>query len=274
MAFGFGSEIFRLTEDERDEALATVVEATAGRAVVVGNGLAGRTRAALDRVRRAAAAGADAVMAAPPAHGASDDDSLFRHFLALAGAGVPLVVQDAPGMTGGIELSLPLLGRLAREVDEVVALKLEAVPTPPKVERAVELVGGHATVLGGGGGLELLDELERGANGTMPGPAVPELFGRVFALQRAGRRREAREAFHRLLPLLVVALRGMDAFLFVQKEILRRRGVLDSARLRAPSAPPDPALAAELEVLLAELEIPVHPEPVAPSAPADGTGSR
>src|SRR4051794_12183400 len=69
IAFGFGSEIFRLDEDERDEALATVVDEADGRLPVVGNGLAGSTRAGVARVRRALELGADAVMVVPPAHG-------------------------------------------------------------------------------------------------------------------------------------------------------------------------------------------------------------
>jgi 4-hydroxy-tetrahydrodipicolinate synthase len=259
VAFGFGSEVFRLGEDERDEALATVVDEVDGRLPVVGSGLAGSTHAGLARVRRALELGADAVMVVPPAHGATDDESLFEHFSALAGVGLPLVVQDAPGMSG-VELSVPLLGRLARELAEVVSLKLEAPPTGPKIERVLEVVAGHVTVLGGGGGLELLDELDRGADGTMPGPATPELFARVWSLRRAGRRAEARTVFHRLLPVLVVSLRSLDTFLFVQKEILRRRGVLVSARLRAPSTKPEPALVRELESLLAELDVPVNPD--------------
>jgi hypothetical protein len=47
----------------------------------------------------------------------------------------------------------------------------------------------------------------------------------------------------------------MDTFLFVQKEILRRRGVLPSARMRMPSERIDPIFLTELDAMLADLGI-------------------
>ena len=68
--FGFGSEVFRLTEAERDAALEVVVGHTAGRAIVIASVLAGSTSAAVERAETARAIGADAVMLPPPAFSA------------------------------------------------------------------------------------------------------------------------------------------------------------------------------------------------------------
>jgi dihydrodipicolinate synthase/N-acetylneuraminate lyase len=253
--FGFGSEVFRLTEAERDAALEVVVRQTAGRAHVIANVLAGSTPAALERAEAARAIGADAVMLPPPAFTAPDPQALFHHYETVASeVGCPIVVQDAPGMSG-IELSAELLVRLAHEVGEVVALKVEAEPSAPKIGRIVRALDSDVAVLGGGAGLDLLHELDRGAHGTMPGAALADAFVRVWSLHRAGRREEARREFDRLLPLLVLGTRSLDTFLFVEKEILRRRGVFSTAHLRLPSPPAEPELAAELARLLDTLGV-------------------
>jgi 2-keto-3-deoxy-L-arabinonate dehydratase len=109
-------------------------------------------------------------------------------------------------------------------------------------------------VRGGGAGLNLLHELARGAHGTMPGAALADAFLRIWKLYRADRRQDARREFDRLLPLLVLGTRSLDTFLFVEKEILRRRGVFSTARLRLPALPPEPELGAELDRLLDALD--------------------
>jgi 2-keto-3-deoxy-L-arabinonate dehydratase len=254
--FGFGSEVFRLTEAERDTALEVVVRQTAGRALVIANVLAGSTAAAVARAEAAKAIGADAVMLPPPAYVAADQQGLFQHYATVASkVGSPIVVQDAPGMSG-LELSVELLLRLAHEVEHVVALKVEAEPSAPKIDRVVRALDAEVAVLGGGAGLDVLHELDRGAHGTMPGAALADAFLRVWTLHRAGRREDARREFERLLPLLVLGLRSMDTFLFVEKEILRRRGVFSTAHLRLPAPPVEPALVAELEALLDRLGVP------------------
>ena len=254
--FGFGSEVFRLTEAERDAALEVVVGHTTGRAIVIASVLAGSTAAAVERADAAKAIGADAVMLPPPAFSTADQQALFHHYETVAReVGIPIVVQDAPGMSG-VELSPELLLRLGHEIEQVVALKVEAEPSAPKIGRIVKGLDSDVAVLGGGAGLDLLHELDRGAHGTMPGAALADSFIAIWRLHRADRRKEARREFERLLPLLVLGTRSLETFLFVEKEILRRRGVFSTARLRLPAPPPEVELRAELDKLLEGLDVP------------------
>jgi len=253
--FGFGSEVFRLTDAERDDALDVVVQHTAGRAHVIANVVAGSTAAAVRRAEMAKAKGAAAVMLPAPVFSSVDQAALFTHYATVAETvDLPIVVQDAPAMSG-TELGTDLLARLARELEQVVALKIESEPSAPKIGRLVAELKGEATILGGGAGLDFVHELDRGSDGTMPGPALADWFQRVWRLHREGQADEARDVFQRLLPLLVLALRSMDTFLFVEKEILRRRGVVTTARIRLPVRPPEPALLVELDSLLEQLEL-------------------
>jgi dihydrodipicolinate synthase/N-acetylneuraminate lyase len=97
--------------------------------------------------------------------------------------------------------------------------------------------------------------LQRGACGTMPGPAYPELFAAAGRLHAQGDRRQALELMARAMPLMLLGHRDMDTFLFLQKHVLTRRGVLPSAHLGRPHRPLDPHLPAEIDELLDSLEL-------------------
>jgi hypothetical protein len=64
----------------------------------------------------------------------------------------------------------------------------------------------------------------------------------------------ARNLFARYVPTLVLALRSIDIALWTAKELLRRRGVLSEAHLRAPCEVVDAGFVAELDASLADLE--------------------
>src|SRR5699024_9661656 len=96
-------------------------------------------------------------------------------------AAVDIVFQDAPQHTG-VELSPRTLARLIVEIPKVAAVKVE----PPR--GATEKIGqvrqalGDApgAIIGGLGGRDLVHELLRGGTGTMPGPALPDLFQQIL----------------------------------------------------------------------------------------------
>ena len=255
LGFGFASEGLRSTDAENDAALRVVVDQVGGRALTFAHVTAGSTAAAIERVKVAAALGAGAVMLPAPILASSSEDVLFSYYAAVASeTATPIIVQDAAFFSGP-EFSVGLLERLAREIDQVVALKVESVPSAPKIGHVVEAVGDAAVVLGGGSGIDFLHELERGAGGTMPGPAFTDHFSRIWSLFSEGHVRESRQLFHALLPILVLTQRSLDTFLFTEKEVLTRNGVFASAKLRAPAPDPDAALVGEIETLLRELDV-------------------
>jgi 4-hydroxy-tetrahydrodipicolinate synthase len=87
----------------------------------------------------------------------------------------------------------------------------------------------------------------------MTGFAYPEMLVSVCALFAAGRNDEAEDLFDVYLPL--VRHEQQPGFgLAVRKEILRRRGAIRSAAVRAPGPKLDADDIAELDRLLARLE--------------------
>ena len=105
-------------------------------------------------------------------------------------------------------------------------------------------------ILGGLGGVFLLEELLAGAAGVMTGFAFPEVLVKVVALYRAGRVDEAAETFYRFVPLMRFEFQegiGMA----IRKEVYRRRGALADGSTRAPGASLDEGTRAALDRVLA-----------------------
>jgi dihydrodipicolinate synthase/N-acetylneuraminate lyase len=249
--FGFGSESHRLAAEELEEATARAVASSAGRLGIVGNAEMTSVVAGAEAVRRVRRAGAQLAMLRPSGFDGVGDDELFDTVAAVAeGGGVALVVQDAPQSTG-VQMSPRLLARLLHEIPGVAAVKVEPPAPAPKMARILEeLSGAPGVIVGGAGGLDYLHELERGAVGTMPGPAYPEIFGAVESLHAAGERRQAFRIFSRVLPLMTLCSRDMETFLYVQKHVLVRRGVLRTTHLRRPHRVIDERLSAEVDELM------------------------
>jgi dihydrodipicolinate synthase/N-acetylneuraminate lyase len=143
------SEQFLLADAERETLQDARLRHVAGRVPVIVTCSHFSTRIAVDRARRAAAAGAAMVMLMPPYHGAglsADEAGVVEHFARVAdAAGIPLMVQDAP--LSGVTLGVALLARLARELPLVRHFKIE-VPGAAAKLRALVAAGG-AAIAGG-----------------------------------------------------------------------------------------------------------------------------
>lgn len=250
-ALGVTGEVARLTERERDLVVATVIEQAAGRVpIIVGTSADGVTTC-IEYSRRAQAAGAAAVMVSPPRALKINSESVVGHYQSLAAAvDLPVVVQDYPPIQG-FSIEAHLLARIVREVPAAGNIKLEDPPTPFKAARILAELKGHpVSILGGLGGVFLLEELMAGAAGAMTGFAYPEILVEIVRRFRAGDVNGAADIFYRTVPLMRFEFQegiGMA----IRKEVLRRRGALASATIRLPGARLDAGTQAALERVLA-----------------------
>ncbi len=255
---GMMGEAPKLAPAEADRFVAHVLGHVEGRLpVVVGVSAAGTDN--LARLAHSAmAAGAAGVMVAPIG-GLGTEEKIVRYYAevcAALGPEVPLVYQDYPQSTG-VPISVPCLQHLVAEHPQLVMLKHEDCPGLGKLSRVVEAGRSgemrRISVLVGNGGLYLPQELARGADGAMTGFAYPEMLVGVVEKFRAGEAEAAEDLFDAYLPL--VRYEQQPGFgLAVRKEVLRRRGVIASARTRAPGPALSPADHAELSHLMARLE--------------------
>jgi 4-hydroxy-tetrahydrodipicolinate synthase len=182
-----------------------------------------------------------------------NDDAVRRHFLRVAEAvpELPVVVQDLPAL--GVWMSAELIGRMATEAPNLAVVKLEEEPTAPKVERLLAANPG-LRVLGGLGGEMLIEELRRGAVGTMTGFGYPETLVAIMRDWRAGDQVAAVERFHRWIPLIRFENQQL-LNLPIRKHIYMRRGAMASDKVRAPGPTLDEQTKADLEDLLRRLDL-------------------
>ncbi|MEP6943670.1 MAG: dihydrodipicolinate synthase family protein [Betaproteobacteria bacterium] len=252
---GVASEVEQLAADEREQLVALVARQVGGRVPLVlgasGADLASSTR----YMRQAAQLGAAAVMVMAPARFAGDAAGLLAHYRALADAApLPIMLQNAPPPAGaGFEMAS--IAPIVAAVPAVRYVKEEAAPCGQRISallgrpelRDAAHFGG---VLGGAGGRYLQDELARGAIGTMPACELADLHVALMRAWRDGRRLEARTLYNRSLPLL----NFQAVFRWsMTKEVLRRRGVIDSAFVRAPGPRLDAQDQQELGTMLDEI---------------------
>lgn len=250
-ALGVTGEVARLNDRERRLVVETVVAQMAGRARVIVGTTADGVRTCIERTREARELGASGVMVSPPRAAKPKSEAVVAHYQALAAAvDLPIVVQDYPPIAG-FAMEPALLARIATEVPAARTIKLEDPPTPLKTARILAAAGETSVaILGGLGGVFLLEELMAGAAGVMTGFAFPEVLVQVVTLYRAGRFDEAASAFYRFVPLMRFEFQegiGMA----IRKEVYKRRGAIADASTRAPGPVLDAGTRAALDRVLA-----------------------
>jgi len=255
---GMMGEAQKLSDTESAAFAKYFIERVAGRVpVVVGVSHAGTDN--LVRLSKTAMdAGANGVMIAPAA-GLKTDIQLRDYFAALfkrLGPDIPVCFQDYPLGTG-VNISVPAFLQMVDEHPSLVMFKHEDWPGLRKLQQVRRGCDGTArrriSILTGNGGLYLPQELHRGADGAMTGFAYPEMLVQVCEMFFAGRADEAEDMFDSYLPL-VRHEQQIGVGLAIRKEILRRRGAIASAAVRAPGPRLDRDDIVELEALMQRLE--------------------
>ena len=242
----------KVTDAERSLIIDAVLTRANGRVPVCVTVSAASGFRAVEYAREARAKGAHSLMLSAPPLARPNDDAVRRHYLRVAQAvpELPVVIQDLP--TLGVWMSAELIGRMASEAPNLRVVKLEEEPTAPKVGRLMA-ANPELRVLGGLGAEMLIEELRRGAVGTMTGFGYPEVLVAIMRDWRAGNQAAAVERFHRWMPLIRFENQQL-LNLPIRKRIYMRRGAIASDKLRAPGPVLDQQTIADLDDLIARVE--------------------
>ena len=247
---GIMGEAPKLTSDEQLSFARHVLARVAGRVPVV----VGVSGPGLDNMKRLStevmAAGAEGVMVAPMPGLNTDakQKGYFAQVCEVLGGDVPICLQDFP-QTLGVHFSTETLLDIFHAHEQIVMFKHEDWPGLTKLSRIrAAFPVGALSILTGNAGLFLPLELQRGADGAMTGFAYPEMMVQVTERHAAGNVDGAEDIFDAYLPLVRYE-QQLGLGLAIRKEILHRRGVLSSPKVRVPG----PSLSALDKVELTRL---------------------
>lgn len=232
---GLAGEGIYLTADEREHVTAVVLEEAGGVPVLVGC-TADSTDEAVRLTARASDMGAAEVMVAPPRRPGMTPDEARMHYRAVAeAASCGVMVQDAP-FAIGVELGVDLVLELHNELANVRSYKIEALPFWENAVRSRAAAGERLRVFGGHGGVHLMDVLDAGSYGLIPGADLTAQLARAWRAYGEGDRDAAEREYHVVLPLLVYQAQSLGLLIGGAKTVLRARGVIAEVSCRHPDA--------------------------------------
>lgn len=190
-----------LRPEEHEQVVATVVETVGGRIPVIAGCGTNDTRTTVEGARRAARAGADALLVVSPYYNKPNPSGMEGHYRAVTeSVGIPVVVYNVPGRTGQ-NLGAALILRLAK-IPGVAGVK----EASGNLEQLAEILEGRPegfSVLSGDDALAM-PAGALGADGlisVVSNEAPAEAAAMMGAVAR-GDFDTARQLHFRLLPLM------------------------------------------------------------------------
>jgi 4-hydroxy-tetrahydrodipicolinate synthase len=248
-ATGEASESSKLSVDERFGCVEVAAEELGDKGSLV-VGVSSSSRAdAFALAKQAGSMGAAAVFATPRGDEGASDDAIYRYYATIADAGVPVMVQE---QTTGVPISIQLYLKMAKEIPGIIYIKQESNPAGKRITQILEGTAGKLQAFSGGGGRFLMDDMARGAIGTLPGVVGIRQLVRAYELYQTGEKEKARDIFDTYLPLASFRSQfGVAA----AKETMKALAIIDTVRQRPPVAYEfDDFDRAELRVILDRLE--------------------
>jgi dihydrodipicolinate synthase/N-acetylneuraminate lyase len=231
---GFATEFYKLTDEERRWVIRVVAQQAGGRVPMFASTGCGSARATIELSHYAESIGADGLMVAAPKWcplGVREQAVFFE--MVCRNVGLPVMLQDADFTGAGLPTAM--IVDLAERCPNLQFAKLENILPGTKCSEIIRLSQGRVQVLYGMAGIALMDGLDRGATGVMPGPSFLELYVRVFELYRGGRISESKALFYRMQPYITFSVQHLELVIQMDKRALVRRGIFPSDRVREPT---------------------------------------
>ena len=243
-----GSEIFKLNESERKLVTKIVVDHVAGRVPVIINTGAHGTALAIQYSKSAQEQGADGLMIIPPHFFPVGTKQVADYYEAIdSEITIPIFLQDIP--QSPIPPSLAL--ELAKKSRNISYIKVETSPIATKVSQMVDATKDVLTIFGGAGGSYFIEEMRRGAKGTMPFCSQPKEFVEVWNLFQKGDKEEAINLFNKfIVPISRLEIQTNDLCYHLHKQFLVKLGVIKNPHVRGPTMLPDPISQSEIDEMI------------------------
>ncbi len=257
---GFASEAYKLSDEERRQAVEIVVSEVSNSVPLIIGIAPGSTEAALHQATEFARWQPAALMVLPPATMKLPHDALVEHYVALGHASAaPVMVQQSPHFQGysGTGLMPWALAEIAERSSNVRYFKIEGPDAAARIASLRPLIDTERVhMFGGGGGITLPDELHAGSSGLIPGVGFNDYFCRAWPLWRHGRQDEALQLLEQIQPLVAaVSGPGHEFSLHARKYLMQRAGVIQNSRVRRPTVTVEQDQLSELDSIVDALDL-------------------
>lgn len=223
-----------LTKDEKQKIKELVVEKVGDKVpILIGCG-GNNTADVVNELQTADFSGIDGILSVCPYYNKPSQEGLYQHFKVIAGAtNMPVVLYNVPGRTG-VNLKAETTVRLARDCENIVAIK-EASGSLEQVDEIIKNKPDGFDVISGDDALTF-PMIACGAAGVISviGNALPKEFSRMIRLEMKGEIESARKIHHKFTDLFnLLFVDGNPAGV---KAMLHEMGMIENV-LRLPLVP-------------------------------------
>ena len=234
--FGIAGEYYKLTDDEREKMVEVTVKAAkeeGGKTIISVTDHA--TEVAVKRAQYFEKMGADCLMLLPPFFLKPGAGYLYKHMKSIANAvKIPIMAQYAPEQTG-VAIAPETFCKLEKECPNMIYYKIECKPAGPYVTNLMKLTDNKMKIFVGNAGFQIIECMDRGAIGAMPGCSMFDVYIDIYNNYVNGNREKAIEIHNLLLPMLNHIRQNVEQIISFEKRILKRRGIIASDYCRKPS---------------------------------------
>ncbi len=252
VVLGTTAETPTLSETEKKQIIQFAVERVNGRVPVVLGVGGNSTKSVVEKLKNDDFTGIDAILSVAPYYNKPTQEGIYQHFKAIAQATkLPIVLYNVPGRTG-VNMTAETTLRLAREFDNVVAIK-EASGNITQMDDIIKNKPKDFLVISGDDGITF-PLITLGAVGVISviGNAFPKEFSKMVRLALNGDYANALQIHHRFTEL--IDLLFVDGNPAGVKSILHVMGYIEN-RLRLPLVPTRITTFEKIRKILEELNV-------------------
>ena len=241
-----------LTKQEKEDIKKYIIDLVAGRIPILMGCGGNNTSAVVDELQNGDFKGIDGILSVCPYYNKPSQEGLYQHFKAISSAtSLPIVLYNVPGRTG-INLKAETTVRLARECENIVAIK-EASGSLEQVDEILKNKPEGFAVLSGDDSLTF-PMIACGADGVISviGNALPKEFSRMIRLEKNGEFEAAVKIHHKFTDLY--SLLFVDGNPAGVKALLHEMGYIKNV-LRLPLVPTRVATVQKMSQILKDLKL-------------------
>ncbi|MBD1557562.1 dihydrodipicolinate synthase family protein [Vibrio sp. S9_S30] len=231
--FGIASEFYKLSQKEKTSLSRWFCETTANSGVFSCISVTEHaTELAVQQAIAYQEQGADSLMLLPPYFLNPGAEHIIHHIQSvLSAVDIPVLIQYAP-----TETRVTITPQQMKAITEGHSHAVFKIECNPPIEYAQALLSllPSAVIMNGYAGLYMLDMLNIGGKGVMPGCSFAEIYVEIYRLQQSGYQSKALALHKQLFQYINKWMTHCEYIIAVEKEILKRRGLIATSYCRKP----------------------------------------